>query len=77
MTAPADALRVVMDGGKEVEWVATVYPDWTTLQFSDSAFAFNRATGKVYKLPHPDCPFLEFKRQPAIAATEAAHAPAL
>lgn len=73
MTNPADALRVVVDDGKEVEWIATVYPDWTTLQFPESTFAFNRATGRVYKLPHPDCPFVEYKPHPAIAATEAAH----
>ena len=45
---------------KEIEWVATVYPDWTTLQLGPGrVFAFNRATGKVYKVPHPDCPFVE------------------
>jgi len=47
---------------KEIEWVATVYSDWTVLQLLDSgmAFGFDRATGKVYKLPHPDCPLVPF-----------------
>lgn len=45
----------------EVYWVAEVFQDWTTLQIVESgdAFAFNRATGRVYKLPHPDCPFIQ------------------
>ena len=43
----------------EVAWVATVFPDWTTLQLGEGeAFAFNRQTGRVYKIPHPECPYL-------------------
>jgi hypothetical protein len=44
----------------KVAWVAEVFPDWTTLQICESEqyFAFNRETGRVYALPHPDCPFI-------------------
>lgn len=50
---------------KDVAWMAQVFPDWTTLQLiSGESFAFNRATGRVYKLPDPDCPFIPFR--PAI-----------
>lgn len=42
----------------DVDFIAEVMPDWTTLQFpSGKAYAFNRETGRVYRLPHPDCPF--------------------
>jgi hypothetical protein len=35
---------------REVEFVAEVFPDWTTLQLIKSAaYAFNRTTGRVYK----------------------------
>jgi hypothetical protein len=45
----------------DVAFVAEVYPDWTTLSLPDgSDFAFNRMTGKVYKVPHPECPFVVF-----------------
>ncbi len=48
-----------MDDHKPVDWVAEVFPDWTTLQVGPGrCFAFNRETGRVYKVPHPDCPFV-------------------
>lgn len=44
---------------KEIEFVATVFHDWTTLQLQDGrTFGFNRESGMVYKIPHPECPFL-------------------
>lgn len=41
-------------------WVAEVRPDWTALEIlaSGDVFAFNRATGRVYKVPHPDVPII-------------------
>lgn len=43
----------------DVAFIAEVMPDWTTLQLpSGQAFGFNRETGRVYRLPHPDCPFV-------------------
>jgi hypothetical protein len=49
-----------------VAFVAEVMPDWTSMQLRDgSCYAFNRATGRVYKLPHPECPFVIIQnRQP-------------
>lgn len=43
------------------EWVAEVHHDWTTLQILKLgiAFAFNRETGRVYKLPSNECPFIQ------------------
>ena len=42
----------------DVAFIAEVMPDWTTLQLPPGqAFGFNRETGRVYRLPHPDCPF--------------------
>lgn len=39
--------------------IAEVMPDWTTVQFNDGrAIAFNRETGRIYQIPHPDCPFV-------------------
>ena len=42
------------------EWVAEVFQDWTTLQILEHgiAFAFNRETGMVYKIPSEGCPFV-------------------
>lgn len=39
-----------------------VYPDWTVLHVyaSGETYAFNRATGQVYLLPHPACPFVHY-----------------
>lgn len=44
-------------------WVAKVMPDWTTLEIlaTGDAYAFNRATGRVCKIPDPDCPFIAIK----------------
>lgn len=44
-------------------WVAEVFPDWTTLEVlaTGDVFAFNRATGRVCKIPDPDCPFVTIK----------------
>lgn len=55
--------------GKEIEWIGTVQDDWTTLELADNRlFAFNRTTGRVYKVPHPDCPFIQFPAQPTTKA---------
>ena len=45
-------------------FVAEVFPDWTTLQIIDSgeAYAFNRSTGMVYRLPHDEAPFVQWPR---------------
>jgi hypothetical protein len=55
---------------RDAEWVARVFSDWTTLQILEdgAAFAFNRETGRVYKLPHPDCPFVQFELRYTITA---------
>jgi len=44
----------------DVKFVATVYPDWSLLEINETGdiYAFNRGTGKVYCLPHPDAPFI-------------------
>lgn len=44
------------------DWIAEVYRDWTTLQILELgiAFAFNRETGRVYKLPSDECPFVQW-----------------
>ena len=56
---------------RKVEWVGEVFPDWTTLQIIESgqAFAFNRSTGRVYKLNHKDCPFVIWPSDPILKAT--------
>lgn len=56
--------RVMTVDEKKPEWVAEVFPDWTTLQILESgdAYAFSRVTGKVFKLPHPDCPFIQLSK---------------
>ena len=56
----------MFDDDKIPEWVAEVFQDWTTLQIVETgmAFAFNRESGKVYKLPHPDCPFVTMATMP-------------
>lgn len=58
-------------GMGDVAWISEVFPDWTTLQIlaSGEAYAFNRETGRVYKLPHPDCPFFQFP-PPTTAASQ-------
>lgn len=45
------------------EWIAKVYCDWTILQVLELglAFAFNRETGRVYKLPSNECPFVQME----------------
>jgi hypothetical protein len=46
----------------DVAFIATVYPDWTTLELRDGdVFGFNRETGRVYKLPHDECPLIPFR----------------
>jgi hypothetical protein len=56
-----------------IAWVAEVMPDWTTLQTAaGDAFAFNRSTGRVYKVsdldnPSPECPFVIIPTHPPIA----------
>lgn len=46
------------DWPNDVAFIAEVMPDWTTLQLpSGKAYAFNRESGRVYQLPHRDCPF--------------------
>lgn len=51
---------------KEPVFVAEVFPDWTTLQILESgeAYAFNRESGKVYRLPHPEAPFIQWPSEP-------------
>ena len=46
---------------QQLEWIAEVHHDWTTLQIIESgvSFAFNRETGRVYKLPSNECPFVQ------------------
>jgi hypothetical protein len=67
--ASRDGGGLVMHDGKEVTWVAEVFTDWTTLQIMQTgdAYAFNRVTGRVCKLPDPACPFVIFP-PPAKAA---------
>lgn len=45
-------------------FVAEVFPDWTTLQILDSgeAYAFNRATGRVHRIPDSEAPFVQVPR---------------
>lgn len=59
---------------KKPEWIAEVFPDWTTLQIIENgmAFAFNRATGRVYKLPSDECPFVQLKPMPPNAKIQRA-----
>jgi len=50
----------------DVTFVAEVFHDWTTLELPDGGcFAFSRESGKVYKLPHPDAPFVPYLRRSA------------
>ena len=49
----AEAMR------SEVAFYATTYLDWTILQLpSGDSFGFCRDNGRVYKLPHDECPFV-------------------
>lgn len=65
----AELARESVGYGESVAWVAEVFPDWTTLQViaTGDAFAFNRETGQVCKIPHPDCPFLQWPSAPPLA----------
>jgi len=47
----------------DVALLATIYHDWTVMQLENGdAFAFNRSTGAVYKLPSRECPFVIWPR---------------
>ena len=50
-----------MSNEKKPEWVAEVFKDWTTLQILELgiAFAFNRESGMIYKIPSEGCPFVQ------------------
>lgn len=50
----------------DATYIADVMPDWTTMQLPDgSSFAFKRENGMVYKLPHPDAPFIPLPAPPS------------
>lgn len=47
------------DMRREPVFYATILSDWTILQLvNGDSFGFNRETGRVYRLPHDECPFV-------------------
>jgi hypothetical protein len=60
---PSDEAGSGEEWPADVAFLADVRPDWTILSARDgSHYGFRRSDGRVFKMPHNECPFFVLPR---------------